>query len=192
MTHRYNGSQVLFRRAQACSLAAKRHADQAGKEIEGGHPGVEPRQRETDAVIETVILTQAAAESYVNWIYLQAGVEPRSSSWIPRWGGLRTVAQHLGRGGSNLPSEHRRFFDEVNAWRNYLLHGDEKARSALLRALTAQGRRNLTDEAEVIGILDSDYAAAIITRADAAFRWAAQQTGSQPPFTRGAWIGTCE
>lgn len=179
---------MLFRRAQACSLAARRHADQARKEIEGGRPDVRPRQRETAAVIETLILTQGAAESYVNWIHLQAGVKLESQSWKPRWDGLRTVAHHLGRNGSNLPSEHRQFFKELSAWRNYLLHGDEMARKTLLNALKVRGKGDVADEAEVISILDSDCADTIITRADAAFRSAAHQTGVQRPFTKGAWI----
>ena len=70
----YNSSQVMFRRAQACAADAARHADRAATEIRSGLSGAEPRQRERDSVIETVILSQAAAESYVNWIYLQAGI----------------------------------------------------------------------------------------------------------------------
>ena len=153
---------------------------------------MEPQQRARDAAIETVVLTQAAAESYVNWIYLEVGVRPRSRSWISRWDGLGTVAKQLGRPGTSLPSEHIRFFTELNAWRNYLVHGDERARKTLLATLTAQGCGDFTDDAEVISILDSDYAATVIERAEAAFSWTARQTGIQAPFVCGAWVSPWE
>ena len=188
----YNGSQVMFRRAQACASDSARHADRAATEIRSGLSGAEPRQRERDSVIETVILAQAAAESYVNWIYLQADVQPRSTSWIGRWGGLRAVAIHLGRDACSLPSEYSRFFEELNAWRNYLLHGDHRARAALTVALKAQGRDEITDDAEALHILGSHYAATIIERAGTAFGWAAQRTGIQPPFQASSWISPDE
>ena len=83
MTHRYNGSQVLFRRAVACSAAARDQAERAAQEIAGGGNGMEPQQRARDAAIETVVLAQAAAESYINWIYVETGAKPRASHGSP-------------------------------------------------------------------------------------------------------------
>ncbi|QIY68931.1 hypothetical protein HEP84_06675 [Streptomyces sp. RLB1-33] len=114
-----------------------------------------------------------------------AGVTP-SGTWIDRWGGLRNAARELGRDDKfGVPGEHRKFFSELDAWRNYLLHGDEKARKSLHQALEAQGRTDLTNETD---LLDSTYAASVMGRAEAAFRWAEQQKGIQAPFLDGAWV----
>ena len=80
----------------------------------------------------------------------------------------------------------------LNAWRNYLVHGDEKARTALRAALKAQGHGDFADDAEVISLLSSDYAATVIERAEAAFILAVHHTGVQAPFPRGAWISPSE
>ncbi|WP_146610474.1 MULTISPECIES: hypothetical protein [unclassified Streptomyces] len=184
MTHGYNGSQVLFRQAKARAIAARRFVGEADQEQAEGRSGIERRQREKDAVIATLVLAQGAGEAYVNWVFLQAGVRP-SGTWIDRWGGLRNAARELGRNNKfGLPSEHRRFFNELDAWRNYLLHGDERSRKSLRQALEAQGRTDLTNETD---LLDSAYAALVMDRAEAAFRWAEQQTGIQAPFLDGAW-----
>ncbi|MGW6202215.1 hypothetical protein ACWF9B_00960 [Streptomyces sp. NPDC055089] len=185
MTHGYNGSQVLFRQAKARALAARRFAIEADQEQAEGRSGIERRQRENDAVIATLVLAQGAGEAYVNWVFLQSGVTP-SGTWIGRWGGLRTAARGLGRDDNfGLPSEHRRFFNALDAWRNYLLHGDKKARTSLRRALEAQGTTDLTNETD---LLDSAYAASVMDRAEAAFRWAEEHTGIQAPFLDAAWI----
>ncbi|MCH0561503.1 hypothetical protein [Streptomyces sp. MUM 16J] len=185
MTHGYNGSQVLFRQAKARALAARRFAREADQEQAEGRSGIERRQREKDAVIATLVLAQGAGEAYVNWVYLQAGVTP-SGTWIDRWGGLRNAARELGRDDKfGPPREHRKFFNELDAWRNYLLHGDEKARKSLHQALKAQDGTDLTNETD---LLDGAYAASVMDRAEAAFRWAEQQTGIQAPFLDGAWV----
>ncbi|NJP25386.1 hypothetical protein FLW53_14535 [Microbispora sp. SCL1-1] len=140
-------------------------------------------------MISTLILAQGAAEGYVNWVFLQAGLTP-NGTWIDRWSGLRNAARALGRDDRfGLPQEHRKFFNELNAWRNYLLHGDEKARKALHEALEAQGRTDLASE---IDILDSAYATSVMTRVESAFRWAEQHSGVQAPFLNGAWVALDE
>jgi len=188
--HRYNGSEVMFRRASACSLAAHQQAERATAERGNGLSGMEPAQREKDAVIETIILAQAAAESYVNWIFIQANVQPVSSSWLGRWGGLHRVGEALGRTVQYLPSEHNRFFRDLKAWRNYLVHGDEKAYNALRSELTMSVNDEPGDAREVIDRLDSGLASGIVQRARAAFTWAAGQTGINAPSA--SWLSPTE
>ncbi|WLQ35364.1 hypothetical protein P8A18_18905 [Streptomyces castrisilvae] len=85
-------------------------------------------------MIATLVLAQGAAEGYANWVFLQADVTP-SGTWIDRWCGLRNAASSLDRDDkSGLPKEHRTFFEELGAWRNYLLHSDAKSRNSLRRA----------------------------------------------------------
>jgi hypothetical protein len=188
--HRYNGSEVMFRRARACSLDAHQQAQLVAAERGNGLNGIEPAQREKDAVIETIILAQAAAESYVNWIFIQADVKPVSSSWLGRWGGLHRVGEALGRTVEYLPSEHNRFFKELNAWRNYLVHGDEKAYNVLRSALMMSGNGEPGDARDVIDRLDSGLASAVIQRARSAFTWAAGQTGINAPSA--SWLSPTE
>jgi hypothetical protein len=136
MTHGYNGSQVLFRQAKARALAARRFAREADQEQAEGRSGIERRQREKDAVIATLVLSQGAGEAYVNWVFLRAGVTP-SGTWIDRWGGLRNAARELGRDDKfGLPRDHRKFFNELDAWRNYLLHGARKPGSRFTKPST--------------------------------------------------------
>ncbi|MEE1743225.1 hypothetical protein ACFYNF_18970 [Streptomyces sp. NPDC006641] len=189
MTHGYNGSQVLFRQAKARALAAQRFAREAAEEESAGRTGMERRQRERDAVIATVILAQGAAEGYVNWVYLQAGIPP-SGTWIDRWRGLRNAAARLGRDDKiGLPKEHKDLFNELDAWRNFLLHGDEKARESLHKALASQG---LAGQAVEVELFDGVYALNVMDRVDAACRWAEARTGISAPAVRGAWVAADE
>jgi hypothetical protein len=190
VTKQYNGSQVLFRQAKARSLAAARFAQTADAEQAAGLSGMERRQRERDAAINTVIMTQAAAEGYANWVFLQAGIETGNGTWISRWNGLRNATLALGRDGNvGVPKVHKDFFNELDAWRNYLLHGDDRARESLRRALENQERTYTENEIE---LLDSAYAASVVERAEAAFRWAQNATGVAAPFVDGAWVAPDE
>ncbi|MER5357830.1 hypothetical protein [Streptomyces sp. NPDC002785] len=109
-THGYNGSHVLFRQAKARALAAQRFAEEAAQKRVVGDSDMERRQRERGAVIATVILAQGAAEGYVNWVFLQAGVTG-SGTWIDRWAGLRNAAAALRREHKfGLEKERRNFF----------------------------------------------------------------------------------
>ncbi|WP_328900627.1 hypothetical protein OHR86_12415 [Streptomyces sp. NBC_00441] len=140
-------------------------------------------------MIATVILAQGAAEGYVNWVFLQAGVAP-SGTWIGRWGALRHAAAKLGRDGEiGLPKAHRSFFNELDAWRNFLLHGDAKARESLRKALSAQ---QLSVQAAEVELLDCAYALNVMDRVDAACRWAEERTGIPAPAARGAWVAADE
>ncbi|WP_370102577.1 hypothetical protein [Streptacidiphilus sp. MAP12-20] len=186
MTTEYNGSQVLFRQAKARSLAAGRMAQQADEEMAAGRSGMERRQRERDAAMNVVIMTQAAAEAYVNWVFMQAKVAPGNGTWISRWRGIPRAAEALGRDRKcGLPSEHSDFFNELDAWRNFLVHGDSRAMEALKSALENQGRQSPGHPVE---LLDSSYAASIVERAEAAFGWAQGATGITAPSGAGAWV----
>ncbi|MDP5315295.1 hypothetical protein [Streptomyces poriferorum] len=188
-THRYDGSQVLFRQAKARSLAAQRFAREAEQEQAAGSSGMERKQRERDAVIATLILAQGAAEGYANWVFLQADVTP-SGTWIDRWCGLRNAASSLGRDDKfGLPKEHRAFFEELDAWRNYLLHSDEKSRNSLRRALEVQGHTDISTE---VDLLDGAYAVSVMEKTEAACRWAEPRIGVPAPFSHGAWVETDE
>ncbi|WP_162602874.1 hypothetical protein [Streptomyces sp. CS090A] len=188
-THGYNGSQVLFRQAKARALAAQSFAKEAEQKQAVGPSGTERRQRERDAVIATVVLAQGAAEGYVNWVFLQAGVTA-TGTWIDRWAGLRNAAAKLGRESQfGLEKEHRNFFNELDAWRNFLLHGDERSRESLHKAIAARGS---TQPGGEVDLLTAAYASTVMAKVEAACRWAQEKTGIPAPATQGAWVSPDE
>ncbi|MDV9168593.1 hypothetical protein R6V09_00345 [Streptomyces sp. W16] len=186
MTYDYDGSQVLFRQAKARSLAARRFTKEAAEERERGRSGIERKQRERDAVIVTVVLTQAAAEGYANWAHIQAGTSA-NGTWVNRWETLPAAAEAIGRpAGSPLSAERRDFLNLLGAWRNALLHADARARDRLHDLLTSTGA--LTSGTSEIDLLTADLAEAVVKRADELFRWAQDLTSIQAPFLDHAWI----
>ncbi|MGC5006681.1 hypothetical protein [Streptomyces sp. DT203] len=100
------------------------------------------------------------------------------------------LASQLGQDDKfGLPKEHRTFFNKLDAWRNYLLHSDEKSRESLRRALEGQGH---TDQVSEINLLDSAYAVSTMDKTEAACRWAEALTGIPASFLLGAWVATDE
>lgn len=191
VTYDYEGSQVLFRQAKAQSIAARRRADDAEAEQADGRSGVERRQRERDAVILTLILTQGAAEGYANWVHIQAETPLTHSSWIDRWARLPEAARALGRPNeSTLSAEHQTFLERLGAWRNFLLHADSRARDRLRLLLTNGGGLRLGQSE--FELLNADLAEAVVAEADQLFRWAQDLTGVPAPFLMHAWVAPDE
>lgn len=190
MTYDYAGHQVLFRQAKARTVAARRCAIQATEQQELGQTGNERRQRERDAVITTLILIQGAAEGYINWIHHEAGI-PATGSWIQRWERLPDVAAKHNRSAEfALVDEQRAFLSEIGAWRNYLLHADDRARDRLHGLLASNG--NLSESTSPPDLLTADFAEATLQKADELFRWAQDRTGTQAPFLDSAWVALDE
>ncbi|WP_049571386.1 hypothetical protein [Streptomyces sp. SBT349] len=190
MIYDYDGSQVLFRQAKARALSARRFAKDAAEEQARERSGIERRQRERDAVIVTVALTQAAAEGYANWVHIQAGTED-NVSWVKRWEELPTAAEAMGRpAGSVLSTEKREFLNLLGAWRNALLHADARARDRLHEMLTSTGA--LTSVTSEIDLLTADLAESVVKKADELFRWAQNLTSIQAPFLDHAWVAEDE
>lgn len=72
---------MLYRRAHAQAQQAVRMAEDFSET--GQH---ERRLREMDASISTIVLAQAAAESWIYSAYRTASVEPRPRvGWVQRW-----------------------------------------------------------------------------------------------------------
>jgi hypothetical protein len=67
---------MLYRRAVAVATQAGRRAAQHAE-----RGSRERRLREIDAVVETVILAQAAAEGWIYSAYRLAGETPRGRGW---------------------------------------------------------------------------------------------------------------
>lgn len=190
MTYDYDGSQVLFRQAKARSLAARRFTKEAAEEQGRGRSGIERKQRERDAVIVTVVLTQAAAEGYANWVHIQAGTSA-NGSWVNRWEELPAADEAMGRpAGPALSAEQRDFLNLLGAWRNALLHADTRARDRLHALLTSTGA--LDAGTSEIDLLTADLAESVVKRADELFRWAQGITGIQAPFLDHAWVAEDE
>lgn len=191
MTYDYDGSQVLFRQAKARTLSARRLAKEAAEERASGRPGSERQQRERDAVITALVLTQAAAEGYANWVHIQAGTPVNSSSWIRRWENLPAAAEAMQRpAGAALSDEQRDFLNQLGAWRNALLHADARARDRLQDLLTTTGA--LRPGTSALDLLTVDLAESVVTQADELFRCAQDLTGIQAPFLDGAWVAPDE
>lgn len=190
MTDDYDGSQVLFRQAKARTLAARRFATEAEQEKSLGRHGIERTQRERDAVIVVLILTQGAAEGYANWVHLQAETKV-NGSWVNRWEKLTDAAKNMKRSAEfALGNDHRAFLNELGAWRNYLLHADARARIRLRELLANDGR--LTEGLSEPDLLTADLAESTLHLANQLFRWAQDQTGIQAPFLDSVWVAPDE
>jgi hypothetical protein len=133
----WHGSQVLYRLALATAARGRRMAEQQQR------ADVDQRERhfrEIDAGMTVVILVQAAIESYANFVYRTQTQPAPAGGWIARWQGFTAVA--VARGVTEdptLPPHHAETLAEVNSWRNYLVHGDERARDRLRQHLRAAG-----------------------------------------------------
>jgi hypothetical protein len=184
----YNGSQVLFRLAFARTRRARDFADQAARAGSTGEGDpVERRNRERDAVIEVIVLTQAALEAYVNWVYVQAGLDP-TGGWIDRWQNLDQPAGQLGRPADfQLSSAQLDLLSEISALRNVLVHGDQRSRQRLVNSSVGA-----STVAEVLRGLTAGLAQTVVDNAEALFRWAGERTGITAPSSTGAWIASDE
>ncbi|HEX5493986.1 MAG TPA: hypothetical protein VFX70_05345 [Mycobacteriales bacterium] len=189
MTDDYDLSQVLFRQAKARYWAARRFANEATEREVQGDSG-ERQQRERDAVITTLILTQASAECYANWVHIQARTSP-GPRWVKRWERLPTAAEAMGRpANAELNETQCEFLNLLGAWRQALMHGDDTAWDRLRNKLIKSGA--LPSDTSVLDLLTVDLAESMVTRADELFRWAQDLTGIQAPFLDSAWVAADE
>ncbi len=163
-------STVLYRMAAARARTAgirRRQCEETGKH--------ERRLREIDLCVETLVLTQGALEAWINWAHLASGVKPKGT-WIERWTkGLGRIATARGHTPSSaLSNEQHRFLQELGRWRNFLLHGDARARDRLLECMAGT---DLPD------LLTAAYAAEVIRGADSVFTLGGAVTGIVAPYS---------
>jgi hypothetical protein len=146
---------MLYRRACATAHQARERATEAART--GRH---ERRLRELDAVVETVALTQAAAEGWIHRAYHLAEVEPQGAGgWVGRWQAAPKAI--CGPGSRDLDFETVETLRWPSSWRNCLLHDDARARERL--------RTNGVAAGSEAGHLTADMAHEVIARMDDAF-----------------------
>lgn len=146
---------MLYRRACATAHQARQRAMEAAQT--GRH---ERRLRELDAVVETIVLAQAAAEGWIHRAYHLADVEPQGAGgWVGRW---QAASQAIcGPGTRDLDAETVGTLRWLSTWRNYLLHDDARARERL--------RANGINAGSEAAHLTADMAEKVIARMDDAF-----------------------
>ena len=175
----YDPSVTLYRVAVARAAGARarrREFESTGKR--------ERRLREADHCLEVVLLTHAALESWINWSHLHSGLKT-TGTWINRWTeGCNQIAESRGHPPpSPIPTEVTSFLAELGAWRNFLAHGDERAR---LRLLDLIGEINFGDA------LNADLATETIRLADLAFTYGGSVTGIVAPHSSRCWVALDE
>jgi hypothetical protein len=153
--------KIVYRRAVATWHRAQRMA----AEYEETNR-TERRLREIDAVLETVVLTQAACEGWIYFAYRHTKAEPeKGGGWIQRWidaprlicDPCRPAGQPPTRGLDQVTIDALR---RLSAWRNFLLHGDDRARQKL---------GDLIDQEPDVRLLTAALAEQVIAWADHAF-----------------------
>lgn len=91
---------------------------------------IERLLREADAATETIILTQAAAEGYVHAALRRSGASC-AGGWRTKWAGApAAICRTEVRALDDATTETLRW---LGAWRNFLVHDDDRARSNLAR-----------------------------------------------------------
>jgi hypothetical protein len=144
---------MLYRRAAAMAEQAEQRATQFAERSSN-----ERRLRMIDAVMETIILSQAAAEGWIYAAYRLAGEKPRGRGWRECWAQAPKII--AGADARNLASATTGTLDWLSAWRNYLVHDDDRARERLAEFVRAGSE---TEH------LTAEMAREVITRVDAAF-----------------------
>ena len=146
---------MLYCRACATAHQARKRAMEAAQTERH-----ERRLRELDAVVEAVVLAQAAAEGWIHRAYHLAEVDPRGAGgWVARW---QAAPRAIGGPGTrDLDAETVETLGWLSTWRNYLVHDDARAR----KRLHASG----IDAGSEAAHLTADMAEAVIARMDDAF-----------------------
>src|SRR5437763_13211038 len=117
----------LYRQAVAARARARARADDYAKTGK-----LERYLRERDAAVTAVMMTQAAAESWINWAYVWLEVIPPGGGWVKRWEqAVIDLPTARGAAGRPLNEETTRFLRQLSAWRNFLAHGDASSRARL-------------------------------------------------------------
>ena len=144
---------MIYRRA--CATAHQAQA-RAAEHLSTGRN--ERRLREVDAVVETIVLAQAACEGWIHAAYRLAGIDPPRGGWVARWQAApQTICGPSARDLDTDTVENLRW---LSRWRNYLVHDDAQAR-ARLRQYVAAGSE--------VEHLMAALASEVIERCDAAF-----------------------
>lgn len=176
----YLPATALYRRACAMAHQSRRRANQYQ---ETGQQ--ERRLREIDAAVEAVILGQGAAEGWIFNAYRRAGVAPRpGANWREVWrSAIDSINPELGR---ELSGESSATLDWLSAWRNYLVHDDDRARRNLKAAIGVDPHLTL---------VTAQLAEEVIRRCDAAFADVGAAIGSfsgSAPNSAFLWIAEDE
>ena len=174
----YVPSFPLYRRAAAMATQAEKRAAQYA--ATGNR---ERLFREVDATIETIVLTQAAAEGYVYAVLRRAGVTC-GGSWREKWS--KAPAAVSGPDVRALNETTTDTLAWLSAWRNYLVHDDDRARSNLIPFAGA-------DEPQLQ--LRAEMARLVISRMDDAFCDLGSLVGHRTlaaPHSTGLWISSDE
>lgn len=144
---------MLYRRAAAMAEQAEQRSAQFAERSSS-----ERRLRMIDAVMETIILSQAAAEGWIYAAYRLAGERPRGRGWRECWSQAPQII--LGPEARELDGASTDTLEWLSAWRNYLVHDDDRARERLAKHVPEGSE---TDH------LTAEMAREVITRMDAAF-----------------------
>lgn len=130
------------------------------------------------------MLTQGALEAWINWAHLTSRVKT-TDKWVQRWTkGLGRIAEARGHPPCfALSEEHRGFLEYLGAWRNFLLHGDARARGRLLERAAGTDLSNL---------LMASYAAEVIVGADSVFTLGGAVTGIPAPHSDHLFVAPDE
>jgi hypothetical protein len=166
----WDTSVVLYR-------LAKEHVHKADGYARGAGTVVGRQQREVDSCIATLVLVQAALEAWINWTAGRTGVL-LTGGLIDLWEQCGLVAEKAGRPPPPpLSDDDRRFLQTLTAWRNYLLHGDDRAHSRL----TNFGLRR-----EQLG---APLARETLRKADVLLEYGSSATGGQLLTSEPLWAG---
>jgi hypothetical protein len=145
---------MLYRRACAQRAQAIRMAHEFVESAQH-----ERRRREMDAAMSTIVLTQAAGESWIYSAYRKASVRPpRAKGWVQRW--IDSPVLICGDGTRALDKSTVDSLRTLSNWRNYLVHGDDSARRRLHAVVPA---------GDVADRLTSELAQKVIQDMDDAF-----------------------
>lgn len=174
-TESYNPSGVLFRRAVQASKKCKTHAN-------GESSSIEPRAREIDECILVIVLLHAALETSWYWEFNFLGLE--QANWPGDFFngiGLKKLAVGRNRPAEDFPKDLRKFVKELSAYRNFLQHGDKKARDKL----SSLGIGN-----DIPNVFDADLAQSLVSSADGYFEAFTRITASERVGPSSAvWTG---
>lgn len=173
----FNPFGVLFRKARATAERARRIAS-------GQLPvSANPKQREADETVVTIVLAHAAVESAWNW------EQGRQNITGNRWPkdfekALAQVAADRDRPppvGLDPGVDQR--LQRLNAWRNFLQHGDERSRNNL---------QSFGDDPDDPSKLTAALATEAAEVTEAVLKYIAGATGGQDLTGPALWVDPSE
>ena len=175
----FEASQLLYRLALA---SAHRTVSRTQASVAAaGDP--ERAARAFDAATEAVILVQASAEAWINHLYESHGLVAVGGGWRARWNGIGHVAVADGLQRRSVPGAIAAVLDDVNAIRNFMLHGDAAARTRFEEQFSGQS---------IHGVLTAEYIETLLARTEELWKQARAITQHPTPFAQGAWIASDE